>query len=59
MCSNKYMAKGSISNMVDLQKKAEELYPLPIKSCSFVKAKIKWLRERWIASEMNAQKNTL
>lgn len=37
----------------ELQKKAEELYPLPLNPCRFVKAKINWLRERWIASQLN------
>jgi len=47
------MAKGSISNMVDLQKKAEEIYPLPFKKCPFIIKKTMWLRERWVIDQMN------
>lgn len=49
------MDQSGTSNLVELQKKAEELYPLPLNPCRFVKAKISWLRERWISQNVSLE----
>lgn len=39
----------------DLIKESEAKYPYPIKMCAYVKAKIDWLRERWVRDQSHNQ----
>lgn len=41
----------------DLAKLAEKEYPYPDKACTFVKAKINWLRKRWIQERLASSDN--
>lgn len=38
-----------------LEKQAEELYPMPITSCRYMKMRCEWLRKRWVSSQMGIQ----
>lgn len=40
---------------VDLEAEAEKLFPMPITSCKWAKAKVEWKRQQWINSKK--QKN--
>lgn len=51
---------NSISNRrmdrsVDLAKQAEDKFPYPLNACVFVKKKINWLREMWVAEQHSLQ----
>lgn len=34
-----------------LEQQAEIKFPMPVKPCVWVKARVLWLRERWIKSQ--------
>jgi hypothetical protein len=39
-------------DIAELTKKAEEIYPMPLGACPFVKRKYSWLRERWVLEQI-------
>lgn len=38
--------------MSDIEKEAEKLYPMPVKPCRWVRAKIEWKRQQWINNKL-------
>lgn len=45
------------SRISELEKKAEEVYPMPLNACVYVRKRIAWLRERWVNQQMKSGTN--
>lgn len=44
----KYLVDGAYLTIAEVQKKAEQLYPILPKMCAYQKKKRMWLREKWV-----------
>lgn len=40
----------------NLEAEAERLFPMPLKPCGWVKARILWKRERWVKEQTKGSK---